>query len=82
MKTICSLLVAISTLTMVGCDVDVYEESATPAVEADSVHVDLDEPLNERAEFREERRERIRDAVDRVDVEVDDGGVKIDVDGN
>ena len=51
----------------VGCDVDVNENAT-------------DTPAENRMERREERRENVREAVDGVDVEVGNGGVKVDVD--
>ncbi|TWU02545.1 hypothetical protein [Stieleria varia] len=85
MKTILisSLLTAV--LVTTGCDVDVNETSpATPPVNGSptvEIDADSDTPAENRRERREERRETLQDAIDNVDVEVGNGGVKVDVDG-
>ncbi len=75
-------------VTSLGCDVDVHEPGAIPAttpaspsVDSQGVQVDVnDTPLENRLERREARRENLGDTIDGVDVEVGDGGVRVDVD--
>ena len=57
-------LALIAVFSFVGCDVDVDTS---------------DSPAESRMDRREERRENIKDKVDGVDVEVGNGGVKVDV---
>ncbi len=77
-----------------GCDVDVHEAgspagtvhnnapSVAPADNGTHLNIDVDTPAENRVERRIERREGLREAVDNVDVEVGNGGVKVDVDGD
>lgn len=67
-------------LATAGCDVDV-NETAVPSAADDGMSVDIDTPAETRMDRREERRENLREAIDNVDVNVDDGGVTVDVDG-
>ncbi len=76
-------------MVSLGCDVDIHESGTAPAANptapttaADGVSVDVgDTPAENRLERREERRENLREAIDEVDVEVGNGSVKVDVDG-
>lgn len=79
-KALMSVIFAAGLCTA-GCDVDV-NDTATPSTNTDGVNVDVDTPAENRMERREERRENLRDAVDGVDVQVGDGGVSVDVDGD
>ncbi len=81
-------------LASAGCDVDVHEAGSPadtvhnnapavdPADDGTQLNIDVDTPAENRAERRLERREGLREAVDNVDVEVGNGSVKVDVDGD
>lgn len=85
-KAICSTILSIS-LCGLGCDTNQVE----PAIPVDSnplpprtTDVDIDiegnRPLiEEGAERRVERRENLREAVDKIDVDVEPGGVDVDI---
>ncbi|MCO8123209.1 hypothetical protein NHH03_15785 [Stieleria sp. TO1_6] len=90
MKTrfIFSAMLASGLFVAVGCDVDVQHNASPDPVPAQTVPAEMDTvvtdsgetPAEQRVERRQERRENIRDAVDGVDVNVGDGGVKVQVD--
>ena len=71
-------------LSFVGCGSDVHEAAAPPPP-VDSIDhgpdVHPDDHMARGAEGRAELRENMREAVDSVNIEVGDGGVKVDVDG-
>ncbi len=85
MKTTLAFFLLTVALFTTGCDVDVHETSpATPPVSGSptvDIDADPDTPAEDRMERREERRENLRDAADNVEVEVGNGGVKVDVEG-
>lgn len=79
--------IALLVLFSVGCDIDI-NETASPTTPATStmptdrdVNVDVETPAEARIDRREERRENLRDAIGNVDVQVGDGGVNVDVNG-
>jgi hypothetical protein len=90
MKTLWTFALIVAALGITGCDVDIEDPSPAPAAltpapatQPDSgVVVDIDTPAENRLERREERRENLRDAIDGVDVQVGNGQVKVDVDGD
>ncbi len=85
MKTAFTAVLLSVALISAGCDVDVHETAPgnLPANDANGVTVEVDgEPAEDRMELREERRENLREAVDGVDVQVGNGGVSVDVDGD
>lgn len=90
MKTVLRLAVLSVAACGLGCDtydanraVDPVPTSPVPAAdhEADvDINIDANRPLvEERAERRLDRRENLRDAVDKVDIDVGRGGVDVDV---
>ena len=65
MYKIFTCLAVAAVFSFAGCDVDVNNSES---------------PAESRMDRREERRENIKDAADGVDVEVGNGGVKVEVD--
>lgn len=83
MKNLLPLSLAVLCLSLTGCEETTAPSSNLPPVEtSDPKKVDVDVNLNPNAspaERREERRENLRDAIDKVDVNVDGGNTKVDV---
>lgn len=90
MKTILRLAVLSVAACGLGCDtydanpaVDPIPTNPVPAPQRTTdvdIDIDANRPLiEERAERRLDRRENLRDAVDKVDIDVRPGGVDVDV---
>lgn len=88
MKTALCLAVLSIAVCGLGCDtadihpaVDPIPTSPAPERTTDvDIDIDANRPLvEERAERRLDRRENLRDAVDKVDIDVGPGGVDVDV---
>ena len=80
MKTIFTAALLTAAIVVACCDVDIDDTTATPA-DPSGVNVDIQTSNEAPVERREERRENLRDAIEGVNVQVGDGRVKVDVDG-